>query len=117
MLVGLESPEEDFEMEPACPEYYVKQPLAALLQNGSKGRRPAIRGQSVDGRSTQEPAAQVMHRWPAATGRVETAAVGLPRSRAGVNWKSQSGHKLPPDALERESLSRQLRPDTCRTSG
>jgi len=67
--VGLESPEEDFEMEPACPEYYVKQPLAALLQNGSKGRRPAIRGQSVDGRSTQEPAAQVMHRWPAATGR------------------------------------------------
>ena len=27
------------------------------------------------------------------TGRVETAAVGLPRSRAGVNWKSQSGHQ------------------------
>jgi hypothetical protein len=29
------------------------------------------------------------------SGRVETAAVGLPRSRAGVNWKSQSGHDLP----------------------
>ena len=28
-------------------------------------------------------------------GRVETAAVGLPRSRAGVNWKSQSGHHQP----------------------
>ena len=31
----------------------------------------------------------------AAPGRVETAAVGLPRSRAGVNWKSQSGQDLP----------------------
>ena len=31
----------------------------------------------------------------AAPGRVETAAVGLPRSRAGVNWKSQSGHEQP----------------------
>ena len=30
---------------------------------------------------------------------------------------ARPGHKLPPDALERESLSRQLRPDTCRTSG
>ena len=36
------------------------------------------------------------HRTPmTAPGRVETAAVGLPRSRAGVNWKSQSGQKRP----------------------
>ena len=32
---------------------------------------------------------------PAGLGRVETAAVGLPRSRAGVSWKSQSGQKRP----------------------
>ena len=39
-----------------------------------------------------------------ASGRVETAAVGLPRSRAGVNWKSQSG-QMQSENSQREAVA------------
>ena len=48
-------------------------------------------------------------------GRVETAAVGLPRSRAGVNWKSQSGQLRPSNLKRPWSFERQVPSETCRT--
>ena len=48
-------------------------------------------------------------------GRVETAAVGLPRSRAGVNWKSQSGQLRPSNLKKPWSFERQAHSETCRT--
>lgn len=48
-------------------------------------------------------------------GRVETAAVGLPRSRAGVNWKSQSGHHRSVAPGADRSVERRLRSDYCRS--
>ena len=47
-----------------------------------------------------------------ALGRVETAAVGLPRSRAGVNWKSQSGHDPPFSSQAERPFGWPLCPET-----
>ena len=61
------------------------------------GQRPAIRGRSVDGRSTQKLAAQVLQGWMAAVGRDATS--NLLSSAPETGRSSFASRKLP-DAIE-----------------
>ena len=54
---------------------------------------PSIQRSLANGGFLQEDVAKPSIQRPSGLGRVETAAVGLARSSAGVGWKSQSGHQ------------------------